>query len=241
MDVSKIINGPAMWIFALLVVGAAITQSVVMFRYARKYVRQTNLLSEQELRTCMKTGGVVSIGPALSVFVISLSMISMLGGPFTLMRLAMIGSASTEFTAASIGTGAAGVALGADALTGKAFTAALWTCAVMSSGYLIFVPFVTRGVGKALNRVLIPAEGKKRSKLSWVLSRLLPLLIFLGLSYMQAKQGLARIVSMIVGAVFMLVLNLLAKKLDKKWMREWSMAISVLFGIIIGGVTNALI
>ena len=55
---------------------------------------------------------------------------------------------------------AAGVSLGMDTLTGQAFTAALWCCAVMSAGYLIFVPLVTRGVGKALNRVVIPQEGK---------------------------------------------------------------------------------
>lgn len=30
----------------------------------------------------------------------------------------------------------------------------------MSAGYLIFGPLVTRGVGKALNRVVIPQEGK---------------------------------------------------------------------------------
>lgn len=53
----------------------------------------------------------------------------------------------------------------------------------MSAGYLIFGPLVTRGVGKALNRVVIPQEGKKQSWLAWGLSALLPLIIFLALSW----------------------------------------------------------
>ncbi|MEG0769186.1 MAG: DUF5058 family protein [Ruthenibacterium sp.] len=241
MDIMQLVNGPAMWIFAGLIIAATVFQSVTLFRLARKYIDKTQLLTQSEIKTCLKTGGVVSIGPALSVFVVALSMISMLGAPFTLMRVGMIGSASTELTAASIGAEMAGVSLGIDALTGKAFTAALWTCAFMSSGYLIFVPLVTRGVGKAINNIVVPAEGQKRSVLAWVLSALLPLLIFSALSFLQARKSVPHLVSLIFAAVLMLLLNLLAGKLKQKWMKEWAMCLSVLGGIVAGAVTNALL
>lgn len=240
MDITQLINGPAMWIFAGAIIVTAVAQSAVLFRMAHRYTRQTNLLTEKEMKACLKTGGVVSVGPALSVFVVALSMISMLGAPFTLMRVGMIGSASTELTAASIGAEAAGVTLGIDPLTGTAFTAALWTVAFMSCGYLIFVPLVTRGVGKALNKVIIPEDGKKQSWLAWVLSALLPLGIFAALSFMQARKSLAHVVSLVVSAVIMLLLNVLAGVLKKKWLREWAMCLSVLVGIIVGGVVNAM-
>lgn len=241
MDGMSLANSPAMWVFSLLIVAAAIIQSVLLFRLARRYIRRTQLLTETEIKTCLKTGGVVSIGPALSVFVVALSMISMLGAPFTLMRIGMIGSASTELTAAGIGAEAAGVTLGVDALTGKAFTAALWTCAFMSCGYLIFVPLVTRGIGKALNKVIIPVEGKKLSWLAWGISALLPLLIFLALSFIQASKSTVHLITLLVSAVLMLLFNLLSKKLHKKWLSQWSMCLSVLGGIVTGGVLNALL
>lgn len=236
----QLANGPAMWIFSLLIIAAAVFQSALLYRLARKYTKQTGILTDQEVRTCMKAGGTVAIGPAISVFVVALSMISMLGAPFTLMRVGMIGSASTELTAASVGAEAAGVALGVDALTEKAFTAALWSCAVMSAGYLIFVPLVTRGVGKALNKVVIPEDGKKQSWLAWGISALLPLLIFLALSIMQASKSTAHTVSLVVSAIVMLVLNVLAGKLKQKWMKEWAMALSVLTGILVGALVNGL-
>ena len=240
-NVNQLANGPIMWLFSGLIIAAAVFQSLMLYRMAKKYIRQTQVLTDHEVKTCLRAGGVVAIGPAISVFVVALSMISMLGAPFTLMRVGMIGSASTELTAASIGTEAAGVALGVDVLTERAFTAALWTCAVMSAGYLIFVPLVTRGVGKALNRIVIPEEGKKQSWLAWGISALLPLLIFTALAAMQATKSTAHMVSLLVSAAAMLTLNLLAVKLKKKWMKEWAMALSVLCGILAGAVTSALL
>lgn len=239
-EIMTLANGPIMWIFAGLIIAAAVTQSVVLYRYARSYIGKTKLLTNEEIKLCIRTSGVVAIGPALSVFVVALSMISMLGAPFTLMRVGMIGSASTELTAASIGAEAAGVSLGMEALTGEAFTAALWTCAFMSCGYLIFVPLVTRGIGKALNNIVVPPEGQKQSWLAWVISALLPLIIFLALSFIQAKKSIAHLVSLLVSAVMMLALNILSGKLKKKWLSQWSMCLSVLTGIVVGGVMSAL-
>lgn len=240
-DILKSANGPMMWVFSLSIIGMACLQSYLIYRLAKKYIRRTGVLTDAEVKTCLKTGGVVAVGPAISVFVVALSMISMLGAPFTLMRVGMIGSAATELTAASIGASAAGVNLGTEALTGQAFTAALWCCAVMSSGYLIFVPLVTRGVGKALNKVLVPEPGQKKSKLAWVLSALLPLVVFAALAVIQFTKSTAHGVAMAVSAVAFLALNVLGGKPERKWLKEWAMAFSVLGGIVAGAVCSALL
>ena len=225
-EILELANSPAMWIFAILIIAMAVMQSVVIYHMLKKYIRKTGILTDDEVYACLRTGGVVAIGPAISVFVVALSMIS------------MIGSASTELTAASIGAEAAGVSLGMEPLTGQAFTTALWCCAVMSSGYLIFVPLVTRGVGRALNKVVIPEPGEKRSKLSWILSALLPLLIFLGLSAIQFTKSVPHAISLVIAALLMLGFNLTARRTGKKWLKEWAMAFSVLGGIVAGAVSN---
>lgn len=240
MEIERIINGPVMWLFAGAVIAACVAQSVVIYRMAKKYIDRTALLSKEEVGVCLRTGGVVAIGPALSVFVVALSMISMLGAPLTLMRVGMIGAAPTELTAASIGAEAAGVKLGVDTLTPQAFTAALWVGAVMSSGYLIFVPLVTRGLGRKLEKVVVVPEGQKRPWKSWLLVSLLPFVLFTTLSVSEASNSLAHAVSTVAGAVGMVAFNLLAGVLHKKWLSEWSLCLAVVLGIAAGILTNML-
>ena len=126
-DIMKLASGPVMWTISLVTIGIAILESVLIYQRAKKFVVKTNLLTSGEMKMCMKTGGIVAIGPATSAFVVSLSMISMLGAPITLMRVGMIGAPATELMSAGIGTEAAGVVLGTDALTGPALAAALWS------------------------------------------------------------------------------------------------------------------
>lgn len=91
-DIMKLASGPVMWTISLVTIGIAILESVLIYQRAKKFVVKTNLLTSGEMKMCMKTGGIVAIGPATSAFVVSLSMISMLGAPITLMRVGMIGA-----------------------------------------------------------------------------------------------------------------------------------------------------
>lgn len=240
-DIMKLANGPAMWIFALIIIAIAIVESVLIYRRSNLFSDQTGLLTQKEKKACMKAGAIVSIGPAVSVFVVALSMISLLGAPMTLMRIGMIGSPSTELMSASIGAEAAGVVLGKDVLTGEAFAAALWSCAILSSGYLILVPFMTRGLGKGLGKIMHPSENGKRSIWVWILGALLPLIIFGALAISQALGGVENAVALIVAAIVMTVLSLLAKKKGINWLKQWAMGFSVLAAMVTGGLMDYLL
>ena len=76
-------------------------------------------------------------------------------------------------------------------------------------------------------------------RLAWGLSALLPLIIFLALSWGQASKSAAHAVSLLAAAAAMLALNLAAGRLGKTWLKEWAMALSVLCGILAGALTAA--
>ena len=240
MDAMKIANSPIMWVFAVLLVSMVVLQSVLLFRLARKFIDTTKILSKQEMRACYRSAGIATVGPAISVFILAIGMTSMLGSPLTLMRGGIIGSASTEMMAAAVGASALGVSLGTDALTGVALTAAVWTMAIMSSGYLIFYPFVARGLGKSLDKIMKPKEDGKRSVWGFLLGAVLPLAVFFLLAYGQVSQSWGHVAALVVSACLMLGLNLLAQKLDLNWLREWSMGFSVIGGILGGSIVGAL-
>lgn len=235
-DIMKLANGPAMWIFACIIIGMAIMESVLIYRRSQAFVKRTGLLTKEETKACIRAGGIVAVGPAVSVFVVALSMISMLGAPITLMRIGMIGSPSTELMSAGIGTEAAGVVLGTDALTGPALSAALWSMAIMSCGYLILVPILTRGMGVTLAKMMEPKADGKRSPWVWIFGALFPLVIFGALSFFQAKKSMIHAVSLLTAAIVMAGLYFLAMKKHINWLKQWAMGFAVLSAMIVGGI-----
>lgn len=240
-EVMQAANGPVMWGIALLTIAVVIVQAALIYRLTRRHVEKEGTMSKEEIRMALKTGGVVSIGPAISVFVLALSMISLLGAPATLMRVGIIGSAATEMTAASMGALVAGVTLGAEELTMAAFGTAMLACAIMSCGYLILIPLISRGLGKPLQRLFAGGEGGKKSKLSVFFSTVFPALFFLVLAGTQIAQGPDYLAVLVVGAVVMFALNKIAKARNIRWLKEWSMGIAVLAAMACGPLFAAVL
>ena len=235
-EVAKIANGPVMWIIALLTVGLVAFQAILIYKLTKKYAEAKKALTPEEMQIALKTGGVVAIGPAISVFVLALSMISLLGAPATLMRIGIIGSATTEMTAATVGAMMAGVSLGADELTLAAFGCAMFGCAVMSCGYLIMIPILSRGLGKGLQKLFAPKEGGKQGKAAVFFGAVFPVLFILLLTLTQVANGMDYVGALIIAGIVSMTLDKIAKKKNIKWLKEWGMGISVLAGMISGPI-----
>lgn len=235
-EVAKFANGPVMWIISLLTVGLVAFQAVLIYRLTKKYAEAKKALTPEEMQIALKTGGVVAIGPAISVFVLALSMISLLGAPATLMRIGIIGSAATEMTAATVGAMMAGVSLGAEELTMAAFGCAMFGCAVMSCGYLIMIPILSRGLGKGLQKLFAPRADGKKGKAAVFFGAVFPVLFILLLTLTQVANGLDYVGALIVAGIVSMTLDKIAKKKNIKWLKEWGMGISVLAGMISGPI-----
>lgn len=243
-DVMKFANGPVMWALALAMIAVVVVQAVLIYRLTRRHAADNATMTDEEVKMALKTGGIVSIGPAIAVFVLALSMVNLLGAPATLMRIGIIGSASTEMVAADTGALLAGVKLGKDALTFEAFGTALFACAIMSSGYLIIVPLLSRGLAGPLQRIFAPkAEGsdKKPGKAAVFFGAVFPLLFFAILAATQFLKGMDYVAVMCVAAAVMYLLNAISKKKNIKWLKEWAMGLAVLAAMLCGPVFGALI
>lgn len=232
MKALDIVQSLPFWVISLATVGLVVVMAVLFGYAAVRYIRKKDLLTHQEMMSCIKTGAIVSIGPAISVFVLAMSMVSALGGPVTLMRIGIIGSASTELMAATMGAKAAGVTLGAETMTIPAMTSALFAMALMSTGYLIFTPILTRGLGNRLQQLIITPPGQKKPLIAVLLSEVLPVVLFLFLAITQAIEGIPSGVAMATAAVVMLVLNQIGVRYKITWLKEWATGFAVLAGMI---------
>ena len=240
-EVAKFANGPVMWIISLLTVGLVAFQAVLIYRLTKKYAEAKKALTPEEMKIALKTGGVVAVGPAVSVFILALTMMGLMGAPATLMRVGIIGSASTEMTAATVGAMMAGVSMGADEMTLAAFGCAMFGCAVMSSGYLIMIPILSRGLGKGLQKAFAPKENGKQGKLGMFFSAIFPLLFILLLTLTQIANGLDYVGALIFAGIVSMTLDKIAKKNNIKWLKEWGMGIAVLAGMIAGPILGMIL
>ncbi len=239
-ETANFANGPIMWAIALLTIGVVIVLALQIYRITRKYAEARKSMTPEEMKLALKTGGIVSIGPAISVFILAMTMISLVGAPATLMRVGIIGSATTEMTAASVGAQMAGAPLGKETLTLAAFGCAMFGCAVMSSGYLILIPIISRGLAKPLTKLFAPPKpGQKISKWTIFFGAVFPVLFFGILAATQIANGLDYVLVMVVSAAVMFGLNTLAKKV--KWLKEWSMGIAVLAAMACGPLLHSLL
>lgn len=235
-EVTKFANGPIMWIIALLTVGLVAFQAALIYRLTKKYAEAKKALTPDEMKIALKTGGVVAVGPAVSVFILALTMMGLMGAPATLMRVGIIGSASTEMTAATVGAMMAGVSMGADEMTMKAFGCAMFACAVMSSGYLIMIPILSRGLGKGLQKLFAPRADGKKGKAAVFFGAIFPLLFILLLTLTQVANGMDYVGALIVAGIVSMTVDKIAKKKNIKWLKEWGMGIAVLAGMISGPI-----
>lgn len=235
-EVAKFANGPVMWIISLLTVGLVAFQAVLIYKLTKKYAEAKKALTPEEMKIALKTGGVVAVGPAVSVFILALTMMGLMGAPATLMRVGIIGSASTEMTAATVGAMMAGVSMGADEMTLAAFGCAMFGCAVMSSGYLIMIPILSRGLGKGLQKLFTPKADGKKGKAAVFFGAIFPVLFILLLTLTQIANGLDYVGALIVAGIVSMTLDKIAKKKNIKWLKEWGMGIAVLAGMISGPI-----
>lgn len=228
-EVRAVATGPLMWILAVVTVSVVIAQAYLFRKRAIKYSRENKILTEEEIKLVTKNGAFSAIGPALAVFILAITISGLLGGPFVLMRVGIIGSADTELRTATAAALVSGATLGVDEVTMSMLGTIFFTCAFMSVGYLIWVPIMTRGLGKGLQKFLMPdpnVEQTKGQKIVGTLLRVLPVGMIFLMIFMYASSGLPFILVMATSAVIKIVLDKMSQKTE--WIKQWSLGFAVL-------------
>lgn len=140
-----IANNPIMWILALIIIANVVVQCFIFYRLANKHVKETAIISSKQVKEAFKIGFIGTIGPAFAVFAVAVALIAQIGGPLTLARIGIIGSAAFEMIAAGIGSG--GTA-GTPDFAPKMLSAAAWVMTLGGAGWLIVVFFATKHIDK---------------------------------------------------------------------------------------------
>ena len=230
----EIINKPIFWIICAPAVLFIAVLSLIFYRQAVKAAPVVDLRKEDCLRS-MKIGAIAGIGPSLAVFAVMLTLMNSLGGPFTWMRLSIIGSAVTETYGAQIGAAVVGATLGDPSTYDLyAFAASVWTITLNTCGFILFV-FLFAHKGEAI-------KGKIGKKDAGILA-IIGLAAILGINgYLAASLSLGSAIGNFVSLIVALLTGLVVQQVAKKHPKilEFNLAISMVVGMVAGQAANML-
>ncbi|MFB0836310.1 DUF5058 family protein [Arthrobacter halodurans] len=231
-DIAAVANAPILWVCALGVFAVIFIQSVIYMRAARAAGPSVGM-EVKDLNRAFRSGAVASVGPSLAVVIVAIALLALFGTPAVLMRIGLIGSASTETASASIAAVSMGSTLGGADYTQQVFGVAFAAMSISGGAWmlatLILTPILKRG-------------GSKLSAVNPAAMALIPGAALLGAFTMLALTELPKssvhAVTIAVSAAVMAGLLLLAHRLQAGWLKEWALGISILVALAVAFVAH---
>jgi hypothetical protein len=222
----QVANQPLMW---LMVAPAIFIVLLQAFLISKKAVENANLvgLTKEEVKSAVKIGFVSGIGPALAVFVVMLAMVAVLGGPITWLRTVIIGAASTELAAATIGAEAMGVEFGGEGYGITEYANSVLTMVLNGSAWLVICALLTDKLDMLSKKV---SGGDV--KVMGVIGGAAMAAAFSYLVSGHLIAGGARLLTAVVSGVVMIGLIFIIKKFPK--LEEHSLGIAMIIGMACG-------
>ena len=225
-DYIGLANAPILWILAMAVMGVVVVQSLI-YMTAVKTNAESAGMSQQEVRSAFRAGGVAAIGPSLSVVLVAIALLPLFGTPPVIVRVGLIGSAATEVASASLAAGTMGANLGDETFTRGVFIVALMAMSLSGAGWMISTLILTP---------IFKRSSHKLDKVNPALMSIIPgaalLAAFAALTFRELPKSPTHVIAVIVSAVVMSICLLLAKTLKQNWLKEWGLGFSLLIGLV---------
>lgn len=221
-------NHPVIWIFASAIIVLVIFQAFKFLSMSRKRAKEVGL-TDEEIKSSIKTGAITAIGPSIGIIIVAVSLISLIGNPLTLMRIGVIGSAPIESVGAQLSAEAANVQLGGAEFTPEVFSLIVWVLCIGGAGWMIFTVIATPSLDKIQTTL---SEKPKGKHILGIVASGAMIAIFGSLLSSEFLNGIPYIITGVVAMVVSYVINLIANKKGINWLKEWSLGFSILISLI---------
>lgn len=219
---------PVLWGAAIVGVAVVLLQSGLIIKKSVKAAKDLGIPKEK-LHKGMKLSAMASIGPALGVAGSVLALLVTMGAPVSMVRLSLVGSSNFEAMAANFGAQALGSELSTNMLP-VVFTNALWTMALGSMGWIVFVFLFAHKMDK-VNGLL--TNGRKALLPAVGLGAMLGSFAFFNVqNLMKFDTNLDMTVAAIAGMAIMVICLKAGEKIS--WLKEWALTFAMFGGAALG-------
>lgn len=226
-DILAVANSPVIWLCALGVFAAIFVQSFVYMRAARTAGPGVGM-SRADLRNAYRAGAVASIGPSLAVVLVAVALLALFGTPAVLVRIGLIGSASTEVASAGVAAGTVGATLGGSGYDPSVFALAFVAMSLSGGMWMLATLLLTP---------LLKRGGKKLGAVNPAVMAVVPCAALLGafsmLAVTEVPKSAVHAVTVLASAAVMGGCLYLARLLDARWLREWALGFSIIAALAV--------
>lgn len=225
-------NHPIMWIVSIIGISLVLIQSILIIRKSVKAGLDMGI-DPSRMKKGIKTSAIGSVGPALGVVGSLLALLVTMGSPVSAFRLSVIGGSNFEAMAANFGAQALGSELSTN-MTPLVFTNALWTMALGSLGWIIFVFLFGHRMDKVNNLL---TSGRKALLPAVSIGAMLGSFAYFNVgNYLKIRTNPDVTMSAVSGLIIMIICLKLGEK-KFAWLKEWALTIAMFGGAIIGTLT----
>lgn len=222
----QLANSLPLWIFCILVISLIFVQTIGFLLLGRKHMHEVNI-TKMDISRSVKSGLISTFGPALSIFVVGMGLISQIGAPITISRLSVIGNATYEASAAEMAAVAMNTSINFDSYSMTAFAASVW---VMNLGGICMV-LPTLIFLKPLSKLTDTA--RKTTWAGMVISLSASIASFGYFSIDYVMKDMPNLVAVATGFFGMLLLQYISNRFKINWIKEWAPAITIILAIIL--------
>lgn len=224
----KVANEFGVWIAASFIVVVVVVQALLIYRQTFIAAKTVNV-TDAQLKKAFRTGAITAIGPVVAIFIVMVGLMSVIGAPMAWMRLAVIGAAPTELTAAQVGAEAVGVKFGGPDYDLHAMAASWWTMAVNGVGWLLLVGLFAHKLEDVRQKI-------GGGDVVWlgVLSSAAMIGAF---GFLSSRNLVARggpLIASVAGGIAMVILLHIAKKVPA--IKEYSLGIAMLAAMAVAAL-----
>lgn len=232
-NILDLANSWGLWICGLATIVLVCLQNGLFMRLAKKEAQKINFDSKN-LSKSFRIGIVTTIGPAVAGLVVLVGMVGIIGMPITWMRLSIIGAASTELTAATVGVESAGMVFAAGNLTPKVLSLAFFTMGINVTGWLLFTAIFTHKMGDLIEKI-----GGGDMKWMNLITASAGIGVFSQLAASRCIAGADLMVAALSSTITMIIF---AKFFNPKikGLAQWNLAIGMLVAMVAGTIVKNL-
>jgi len=226
------LNQPILFIVVLILVSAALFQTLTMMR--RAWRRAIGLgLTNVQVRKGLITGITISIIPAVSTFVVFLAIAQFMGNPFTWMRMFIVGGNAFELMAASQGMESVGEQMIVNGYTATGWVSAVYVACLAASTCCIWTVIANKPISKIFEKAekfdvrLVTVIG-----VGCLMGVMAYATVNFGLGTISTK-GVIFLASFLLGAILVWISN---SKPNLTWLGEFTMPFCLVFGMAVACV-----
>lgn len=231
-EYSSMANSALMWLACAPGLLIVLVQSLLFFRKSKEKAEAIGL-SKKQVSSAIRSAMITSIGPCFVMLTAMLTLMLYVGAPLAWLRVDFIGSAVYELQAADLTSKAVGIELGSPEMNATFLATAAVVQGLGCLGWVIFAAVFSDKMDKVNlfmsggNAKLVPIVGTGAL-----------IGVFCSLTADKVFPVKNQIVSVVVSAAVMYVLQTYNKKHNKQWIKEWGLTVCMVSGMVSATITE---